>query len=371
MANISKDDYGLKDPTPRQTISAPLLPYRPKDPSTRDARIGLIGCGGISAVHLDEYKRAKYKVIALCDVSRKAATSRQQAYYPKAVIYTDYRELLKRKDIDVVDITPHPDQRMPIVEAALQAGKHVLSQKPFVTDLKTGRRLVQLARRKKVRLAVNQNGRWAPHFSYIRQAIDQGLLGDVVAAHMAVHWDHNFIKGTVFDKIRHIILYDFAIHWFDILNCFMGNETPVEVFATFTKSRSQKAKQRMLAQVNIRYRNAQASLVFNGDTKIGWLDQTFIVGSKGTIGSTGPTFNKQKVTLCTKRGQASPRLVGSWFNDGFHGTMGELLCAIEQGREPTNSGASNLGGLAICFAAVESAECGKPVRPGTVGRIPS
>ena len=369
MAKISKDDYALADPTPRRKTTAPDLPYRPQDPKRLDARIGLIGCGGISAVHLDEYKRARYRVVALCDVSREAAVERQKDYYPKAAVYTDYRELLDRDDIDVVDITPHPDQRAAIVEAAIKAGKHVLSQKPFVTDLKTGRKLVQLARRHNVKLAVNHNGRWAPHFSYMRQAIERGLIGDVLAVHFAVHWDHTFIKGTVFDKIRHIILYDFAIHWFDILNCFMGDRTPREVFASFTKTRTQKAKQRMLAQANVRYRDAQASLVFDGHTELGWLDHTFIVGSKGTISSTGPTFNKQRVTLCTKKGQASPRLIGSWFNDGFHGTMGELLCAIEADREPYNSAASNLGSLAICFAAVESAERNIPIRPGSVDRI--
>jgi predicted dehydrogenase len=369
MAKISKDDYSLKDPTPRKRVPAPELPYRPQDPAKLDARIGLIGCGGISAVHLDEYKRAKYKVVALCDVCREAAAERQQEYYPKAAVYTDYRELLDRKDIDVVDITPHPEQRTPIVEAAITRGKHVLSQKPFVSDLKTGQRLVQLAHRHGVKLAVNHNGRWAPHFSYIRQAIKHGIIGDVVAVHCAVHWSHNFIKGTVFDKIRHIILYDFGIHWFDILHCFMGERKAVEVFATSTKSRSQTARQPMLAQANVRYPQGHASLVFDGDAKLGWLDQTFVVGSKGTISSAGPTFNVQKVTLCTEKGQASPRLTGAWYSDGFHGTMGELLCAIEEDREPYNSAASSLGGLALCFAATESTNRGSPIRPGTVDRI--
>ena len=57
-----------------------------------------------------------------------------------------------------------------------------------------------------MKLAVNQNGRWAPHFSYIRHAIAAGLIGDVFAAHLAVHWNHNWIKGTHFENVRHIVL---------------------------------------------------------------------------------------------------------------------------------------------------------------------
>src|SRR5204862_374892 len=82
----------------------------------------------------------------------------------RAKSYNEYRQVLKRDDIEVVDIATHPQERLCIVRAAVEAGKHVLSQKPFAIDLDEGRRLVELAKKKNVKLAVNQNGRWAPHF---------------------------------------------------------------------------------------------------------------------------------------------------------------------------------------------------------------
>ena len=60
-----------------------------------------------------------------------------------------------------------PDEQ----QAAIDAGKHILSQKPFVVDLDVGEELVAQAEARGVKLAVNQNGRWAPHFSYMRQAV--------------------------------------------------------------------------------------------------------------------------------------------------------------------------------------------------------
>jgi predicted dehydrogenase len=98
----------------------------------------------------------------------------------------------------------------------------VLSQKPFVLDLDVGERLVALADARNVRLAVNQNGRWAPHFSYLRQAIAAGLLGDLVSAHLSVHWDHTWTVGTPFEEIHDLVLYDFGIHWFDIVAQFFA-----------------------------------------------------------------------------------------------------------------------------------------------------
>jgi hypothetical protein len=62
---------------------------------------------------------------------------------------------------------------------------------------------------------------------------------------------------------------------------------------------------------------------------------------------------------------------GNWFDDGFRGTMGELLSAIEENREPSNTAASALPGLALCFAAVASARCGRPMIPGQVRALPS
>jgi hypothetical protein len=78
----------------------------------------------------------------------------------------------------------------------------------------------------------------------------------------------------------------------------------------------------------------------------------------------------QRVELTTAAGIARPKLSGAWFPDGFHGTMGELLSAIEEKREPTNSARNNLASLALCFAAVASAERVKPLVPGSVRKLP-
>jgi predicted dehydrogenase len=75
------------------------------------------------------------------------------------------------------------------------------------------------------------------------------------------------------------------------------------------------------------------------------------------------------LTLHTAAGQASVPLDGTWFSSGFQGAMGELLCAIEEGREPTHSARNNLSSLALCFAALASADTGVPVRPGSVTAI--
>jgi hypothetical protein len=83
----------------------------------------------------------------------------------------------------------------------------------------------------------------------------------------------------------------------------------------------------------------------------------------------GPSLSEQTVTLYTADGYASPALEGTWFREGFHGAMAELLCAIEEGRPPTNNARSNLRGLGMCFAAIASAAEGVVKSPDAIRKL--
>ena len=83
----------------------------------------------------------------------------------------------------------------------------------------------------------------------------------------------------------------------------------------------------------IDYESVQATLIFDGFTRFDRMDRTLVVGSNGAIRSEGPTTETQRVELTTADGIARPRLNGTWFPDGFHGTMAELLSAIAEKRE--------------------------------------
>ena len=362
------DDRECRADTARE-IDAPNLPYLPRDPKNYRPNIGVIGCGGIVPYHLRAYLKAGYRVVALCNRTLAKAEALRAEHYPEASTTADYRQLIRCDDIDVLDITTHPPERVAIIEDALRAGKHVLSQKPFVLDLDVGERLADLADANGVLLAVNQNGRWAPHFAYIREAIRAGMLGDITGANLSVHWDHNWTANTPFNDLRHLILYDFAIHWFDIVTCFMGDKKPTRIFASAARSAHQEAAPPLLAKVTIEYDDGLASLAFNADTRYGAQDQTIVVGRHGTAVSSGSDLNTQTVSVTTDAGRATPALEGDWFTNGFHGTMAELLCAIEEKRQPENSARHNLRGVALCFAAIHSADSGLPTVPGSVRTI--
>ena len=192
--SINENDYGLSPEKEISTISAPLVQYLPPKPKDYNPKIAVIGTGGISEYHLKAYQKCGFQVVALANRTEGKAKSLRAKYFPEASVHKDFQEILTVDEIEVIDVTPHPSDRLPILYDCLNAGKHVLSQKPFVLDLEEGKKLADLADRNKRRIAVNQNGRWAPHFSYIRNAIEQGIIGEVTSIDFSLQWDQTWIK---------------------------------------------------------------------------------------------------------------------------------------------------------------------------------
>ena len=304
----------------------------------------------------------------ICNRTRSKAEARRDEYFPDADVVESLDAVLARDDIEVVDLTVHPAERATMIERAIGAGRHVLSQKPFVLDLDEGARLADLADARGVRLAVNQNGRWAPHLAWIREAVAAGLVGELVSCHARVHWDHGWIADTAFDGVDDLLLFDFGVHWFDFVASLVG-DAATSVYATRARAAGQAATPPLLAQALIELPGAQVSLAFDGAVRAGAEDTTFVAGTAGSLSSRGPDLGTQRVTLTTAAGRAEPALEGTWFDDGFHGAMAELLCAIEDGREPSHGARGNLASLALTFAAVASSHRGEPVVPGTVRHL--
>jgi len=361
-----EEEYGLSPEKESRAIKPPPVNYLPPLPREYNPGIALIGTGGISEFHLKNYQTCGYRVVALSNRTPAKAEAMRDKFYPDATVHKDYREILVRKDVEVVDVTPHPADRLPILFDCLQAGKHVLSQKPFVLDLEEGKKLVDLADEKGLKLAVNQNGRWAPHFSYLRNAISSGLIGEVTSIDFSLQWDQTWVQGIPsFEEMDHLVLFDFAVHWFDIASCLMAGHEPKKVYASAVRHSAQVYKPPALASAIIDYPDAQVRMSFNAHCTLGEEDVTTVVGSKGTLRSRGPGLNDQpKMEVHLEDGSVEVPLQGSWFDSGFQGTMGELLCAIEEDREPIHSARQNLRSLKLGFTALESADSGQAVIMG-------
>lgn len=351
-------------------VAAPRLRCVPNAPRRPRTRLALIGCGGIARWHLTAAKSLGVEVVALCDPRLDAAAALRDEFYPQAEVTADFKVLLARPDIGAFDIATHPEVRAGQIAAALRAGKHVLSQKPFVTDLAVGRHLVALAEDCGRVLAVNQNGRWAPHFAWLLAAARAGLLGELHTLDLRVEWDHTWTKGTAFERVRHLVLGDFGIHWFDVASqAFRGREAR-RVMAQAATAPGQVIAPPALASAIIGFDGGLATLAFSAHAKHGPRESFCAVGSKATVRGDGPVCAIERLDYHGPRGHAEVTLTGRWFPDGFRGALGEFLWAVERGTPAPHAAADNLRSLEICLAAMRSADTGRAVRPGAAVRWP-
>lgn len=139
-------------------------------------RIGIIGLGFGTQVYVPAFRSEGWEIAAICsrtdDKVRAAA-----AAAGIADVHTDPLELIARDDLDAVGIVTPPRAHAALAIAALDAGKHVMCEKPFALDAKEGARMRDAAERSGRTAMVGHEFRHTPQRAYIRELLDEGFIG--------------------------------------------------------------------------------------------------------------------------------------------------------------------------------------------------
>lgn len=145
-------------------------------------RAGFIGCGGIAnGKHLPAQKNVGLcDMVAFCDLILERAEKAAKTYgTPDAKVYTDYKELLKDESIDVVFVlTPNRTHSIITVDA-LEAGKHVMCEKPMAINAEEAKKMVDAAKRTGKKLTIGYQNRQRNDSLYLKQECVNGTLGEI------------------------------------------------------------------------------------------------------------------------------------------------------------------------------------------------
>ena len=148
-------------------------------------KIGIIGCGGIAnGKHMPALKRIKeVEMVAFCDIIPERAEKAANKFgTPDAKVYTDYKELLKDKSIDVVHVlTPNREHSFITVDA-LESGKHVMCEKPMAINSAEAQKMLDAARRTGKKLTIGYQNRFRADSQFLKRACEAGELGDIYFA---------------------------------------------------------------------------------------------------------------------------------------------------------------------------------------------
>jgi len=144
----------------------------------------VIGCGGFSRYrHLPSYKALKRaSLVAICDLSAKKARQAKKDYGAQWWT-TDFKNILKSDDIQMIDIATSNDSHAHLTVAALKAGKHVLVQKPMATTIADAKRMLECSQKSKVKLCVYMEMRSWLEIQETKRIIEKGCLGKIIGIH--------------------------------------------------------------------------------------------------------------------------------------------------------------------------------------------
>ncbi len=195
-------------------------------------RVGIIGTGW-GQLQIESFRRAReYEVVALCDhdETRLAAVAKQSKVDQT---FTDYHDLVASKEIDLVSVAAPPDVHQAMTQAAIDAGKHVLVEKPVALAIDDARALWQAAEQKRIAHAVDFEMRYLPALAYTKELIDENYLGELlrvdVTMGMAQPWgvhgnwaaDDARGGGILWELGAHFI--DTLLWWFGDVDAVMAN----------------------------------------------------------------------------------------------------------------------------------------------------
>ncbi|MEW9699457.1 Gfo/Idh/MocA family protein [Paenibacillus sp. SI8] len=212
-------------------------------------KIGVIGLGSISDLHLQGYQKVgQAELHAICDMNRTRAEEKAKQYGIPHV-YTDYRELLADPEVEAVSICTWNNTHAEISIAALQAGKHVLVEKPLCRTVEEALQIESVVRETGKTLQVGFVRRYDANAQLIKGFIHHGDLGEVYYAKASCIRRLGNPGGWFADSERSGggPLIDLGVHVIDLCWYMMGRPKPVSVSGNTYKNLGNRAHIRNLS----------------------------------------------------------------------------------------------------------------------------
>lgn len=195
-------------------------------------RVGVIGCGSIAQHrHLPEYRINKnVELTAVCDIHKDRTDAIAKQYGVAA--FTSFEELINSGIVDAVSVCTSNDLHAPVTIAALEAGIHVLCEKPIATSKQDAEAMIAAAERSGKKLMIAHNQRFVPSHIKARQLIQMGEIGKIYSFRTVFghggpeNWSVEGKGGWFFQKEKAFVgaMGDLGVHKTDLLRYLLGEE---------------------------------------------------------------------------------------------------------------------------------------------------
>ncbi len=327
----------------------------------RFATLSAMGIAGTHAKGITANEMTE--LVAASDIDPER-TAKMKENYPEIRTYTDYKEVLACDDIDAV-VVSGPDQvHCEMSIAALEAGKHVLCEKPMALSLEECKKMVEASGKTKLKFMVGQVCRYAPGFVKAHELIQSGAIGELFFVESEYAHDYSEIPGHGnwrLDPKRHGFLGG-GCHAVDLLRWIAGD--PYEVFAYANRKMLQTWPTDDCTVAVLKFPNDVIGKVFvSTGCKRNYTMRSVFYGSKGTIICDNTSPELTLFSTDNEEGFTKPTAIPIEVNS--HNMTAEIKefsdCILNDLPVKTTAleGAKT---VAAALACVESAKTGMPVR---------
>jgi predicted dehydrogenase len=318
-------------------------------------RVGVIGMGPIGNLHADLYREAPgARLVCVCDIDRPRAEAASARLGVPA--YFSVPEMLRNAELDMVSVTTGGveyggDHYEPTMQA-LDAGLHVLGEKPISNEIGPAEEMVALARKKNRCYGINLNHRFTPAARLAKTWMDEGRIGDVLFMNMSM-WIKNPRESSPWFQIKAL-----HPHTVDIMRHFCGDIEAVQCFAMKAPGRAIWST----AQFNMRFASgAVGHLSGSYDIERGHpMERCEVAGLKGRF-VIDDMFREATLYPAgdpVKQVYTNPVFGGmTGFRDTFKNRIACFVEQLNEGAAPEDIDGSGTDGLAaqkVLAAAIES-----------------
>jgi predicted dehydrogenase len=335
-------------------------------------RFGIIGCGRIAPKHAESIVALEEaELVAVCDNVPELVQNFAAKY--GAEPYEDYRELLKRPDLDIVTIATPSDLHAEIGIAAARAGKHVMTEKPMAMTLKSADSLIAACREAGVKLAVIHQNRFNKSVKLLRRALEEGRFGKLTHGQATIRWnrDDNYYaqapwRGT---RLRDGgVLMNQSIHNIDLLQWMLG---PVDEVFGYTATNLRHIEMEDVGAAVLHFKNGAFGLIEAASTLYPRnIEETLnIFGATGSVIIGGIAVNRMEVWEFPESEAEKQEIFAAQEADppnvygfGHREIIQDMIQAIREDRLPAVSGEEGRKALEIILAIYHCQETGQPVR---------
>ncbi len=204
-------------------------------------RVGIIGCGGIANnKHMPSLaKIEELEMVAFCDIiEEKAEKAAKKFGVENAKVYQSYQQLLEENDLDIIHVCTPNQSHSPITVAALEAGCHVMCEKPMAKTTEGARKMIEAAKRTGKKLTIGYQNRFRADSIYLKRTCERGDLGEIYFAKAHAVRRRAVPTWGVFlneEEQGGGPLIDIGTHALDLTLWFMNNYKPVSAFGSAYK----------------------------------------------------------------------------------------------------------------------------------------